>query len=127
MPYVFIGLGSIFAIFVAVVLIRTLTFKPKALPTASDEEITFDKEKAVADLQALVKCKTISRMNHEGEEDEEFEALVALLPDMYPHVYEKCEFTRFPDRALLYKWEGKNHDKPSVFMAHYDVVPVNDP
>ena len=126
MPYVFIGLGSVFAIFVAVVLIRTLTFKPKALPTVSAEEITFDKEKAVLDLQALVKCKTISRFNHEGEVDEEFEKLVAMLPDMYPHVYEKCEFRRFPDRGLLYKWEGKNHDKPSVFMAHYDVVPVNE-
>ena len=126
LPYIFIGLGALFAIFVAVVIIRTLTFKPKAMPTVCEDEISFDREKAISDLQALVRCKTISRVNHEGEVDEEFEALVALLPDMYPHVYEKCEFRRFPDRALLYKWEGKNHDNPSVFMAHYDVVPVNE-
>ena len=126
MPYVLIGLGSLLALFIAVVMIRTLTFKPKALPTPKGDEITFDKEKAVKDLQSLIKCKTISRVNHEGEDDEEFEKLVAMLPDMYPSVYEKCEFRRFPDRALLYKWEGRNHDKPSVFMAHYDVVPVNE-
>ena len=72
MPYVFIGIGALLALFVAVVLIRTLRFKPKDMPTASDEEIIFDKDKAVADLQALVKCKTVSRINHEGEVDEEF-------------------------------------------------------
>lgn len=126
MPYVLIGLVSLLALFVAVVMIRTLTFKPKALPTPKGDEITFDKEKAVKDLQSLIRCKTISRVNHEGEDDEEFEKLVAMLPDIYPSVYEKCEFRRFPDRALLYKWEGRNHDKPSVFMAHYDVVPVNE-
>ena len=126
LPYIFLGLGALFAIFVAVVLIRTLTFKPKAMPEVCSDEISFDKEKAINDLQALVRCKTISRVNHEGEVDEEFEKLVSLLPDMYPHVYERCEFRRFPDRALLYKWEGKNHDNPSVFMAHYDVVPVNE-
>ena len=108
MPYVLIGLGSLLALFVAVVMIRTLTFKPKALPTPKGDEITFDKEKAVKDLQSLIKCKTISRVNHEGEDDEEFEKLVAMLPDMYPSVYEKCEFRRFSDRALLYNSLHKN-------------------
>ncbi|MBO5726695.1 MAG: M20/M25/M40 family metallo-hydrolase, partial [Clostridia bacterium] len=27
---------------------------------------------------------------------------------------------------MLFKWEGKNHDKAAVLMAHYDVVPVNE-
>ena len=126
LPYVLPAIGAIVFLFFAVVIIRTLTFKPKPLPTTSDDEIVFDKEKAVDDLARLVQCKTVSRIDHVGEDDDEFEKLVAMLPEMYPHVYEKCEFKRFPDRALLYKWEGKSHDKPSVFMAHYDVVPVNE-
>ena len=126
MPYIFIGLGAILLAFIAVVTIRTLRFTPKAMPTVSDEEITFDKQKAIDDLARLVRCKTVSRIDHVGEDDTEFEKLVEMLPELYPNVYAKCEFKRFPDRGLLYKWEGKSHDKPSVFMAHYDVVPVNE-
>ena len=126
MPYILIALGALLVAFIAVVTIRTLRFTPKALPPISDEEIHFDKDKIVDDLARLVRCKTISRPGHVGEDDAEFEKLVNMLPELYPNVYAKCELKRFPDRALLYKWEGKNHDKPSVFMSHYDVVPVNE-
>ena len=126
MPYIFIGLGAILLAFIAVVIIRTLRFTPKAMPTVSDEEITFDKDKVIDDLSRLVRCKTISRIDHVGEDDAEFEKLINMLPELYPNVYAKCELKQFPDRGLLYKWEGKKHDAPSVFMAHYDVVPVNE-
>ena len=126
MPYVLMSIGALIVIFFAVVIIRTLSFKPKAMPKVSDDEVTFDKEKAVNNLQELVKCKTISRIDHVGEDDAEFDKLIAKLPEMFPNVYAKCELKTFPDRALLYKFEGKNHDNPSVFMAHYDVVPVNE-
>ena len=117
---------GIIVAFIAVVLVRTLRFKPKSQPVVSQDEITFDNEHAVDNLARLVRCKTISRIDHVGEDDEEFDKLVNMLPELYPAVYEKCTLTRFPDRALLYKWEGKKHDSPSVFMAHYDVVPVNE-
>jgi carboxypeptidase PM20D1 len=126
MPYILLSLGAIIALFLAVVLIRTLRFKPKAMPVVSEDEITFDKDKAVDNLARLVRCKTISRIDHVGEVDEEFDKLVAMLPELYPNVYAKCTLTTFPDRGLLYKWEGKSHSEPSVFMAHYDVVPVNE-
>ena len=126
MPYILMAVGALVLLFLAVVMIRTLAFKPKAMPVVCEDEVAFDKEKAVKNLQELVKCKTISRIDHVGEDDAEFEKLVATLPEMFPNVYAKCEFKRFPDRALLYKYEGKNHDNPSVFMAHYDVVPVNE-
>ena len=68
MPYVFIAFGALVVAFIAVVLIRTLRFTPKALPTPSDAEIAFDKEKAVDDLARLVRCKTVSRIDHVGED-----------------------------------------------------------
>ena len=126
MPYVLMTIGGLVFIFIAVVMIRTLAFKPKAMPAICQDEVTFDKEKAVSNLKELVKCKTISHIDHVGEDDREFEKLVAMLPEMFPNVYAKCELKHFPDRALLYKYEGKKHDNPSVFMAHYDVVPVNE-
>lgn len=126
MPYILIALGALLVAFWTVVIVRTLNFKPGEMPKADEGEITFDKEKAILDLQSLVRCKTVSRIDHVGEDDSEFEKLVEMLPELYPNVYKKCELIRFPDRALLYKWEGESHDKPSVFMAHYDVVPVNE-
>ena len=126
MPYILIALGVVLVTFIAVVIARTLAFNPKAMPEIDESEVNFDKDKAIDDLARLIKCKTISRIDHVGEDEGEFEKLVEMLPELYPHVYEKCELKRFDDRGLLYKWEGKNHDKPSVFMAHYDVVPVNE-
>ena len=51
---------GILAVFFAVVLVRTLQFKPKAQPAISQEEISFDHDGAVQVLASLVKCKTNS-------------------------------------------------------------------
>ncbi len=126
MPYILATIGVIILVFLAVVLIRTFHFKPKALPEVDNEKIEFDGRKAFDDLARLVRCKTVSRIDHVGEDDAEFDKLISLLPELYPNVYAKCEFKSFPDRGLLYKWEGKNHTSPSVYMAHYDVVPVSE-
>ena len=104
--------------FVAVVVIRTLRFKPQAGPAVMEEEITFDKEKAVTNLQALVRCKTISNRNPVLEDDAEFEKLIAMLPNLYPNVFKTCEFTRMPDRGLLFKWSGSEVGDPAVMMSH---------
>ena len=118
-------LGVIVAI-VAVILIRTLRFKPKAQCALDESEVTFDKETVVSNLQRLVRCKTVSKYSHDEENEEEFEKMLNLLPEMYPNVYKTCEFRKFDDRGILYKWTGKAHDNPSVLMAHYDVVPVDE-
>ena len=116
---------ALICLFFAVILIRTLNFKPKSGPAVLEEEISFDKEKAVANLQALVRCKTISYHDHALEDEGEFEKLIAMLPELYPNVFKACEFTRMPDRGLLFKWSGREAGDPAVMMSHYDVVPVN--
>ena len=121
--YVLLGL---IAVFLAVILIRAAMFRPKTFPVTEAEPVEFDGEKAIASLQQLVRCKTISYYDSSKEDDKEFEKLIGLLPKLYPEVFRVCSFDRLPDRALLFKWEGKNHDHPSVMMAHYDVVPVNE-
>ncbi len=124
--YILIGLGVILLAFIAVVAVRTIMFKPKEMPKVDDTEEKFDSERAARNLSRLVSCKTISKYNHEDEDEAEFEKLVNMLPELYPNVYRTCTLMSFPGRALLYKWEGRNHGKPSVMMAHYDVVPVNE-
>ena len=120
--YVILGL---LGLLLAVLLIRTLCFNPKPQKEISDEQIVFDKDKAVSNLQSLVQCKTISYNDPALEDDAEFRKLIDSLPGLYPKVFETCSFQELPDRALLLRWPGKSDSNPSVMMAHYDVVPVN--
>ena len=113
-------------VFVTVVAVRTAQFKPKAQPPIVREACSFDRDAAVDALAQLVRCKTVSYNDHSLEDDGEFEKLIALLPALYPRVFDVCSVDQLPDRALLLRWPGKNHDAPAVLMAHYDVVPVNE-
>lgn len=121
--YIFL---SLLVIFFAVILIRTFMFKKKPSVETFDNEEVFDKDTIIENLRTLVRFKTVSYRDHTLEDDKEFEGLIASLPTLYPNVYEKCEFTQLPDRALLFRWQGKTTSKPTVLMAHYDVVPVNE-
>ena len=117
---------GIIAAFLAVILIRTLQFKPKAQNNSAPEAVSFDQDGAIDALAQLIRCKTISYSDHTLEDDAEFEKLIDLLPRLYPNVFKSCTFTRMPHRGLLFKWPGKTAGDPAVMMAHYDVVPVNE-
>ena len=115
-----------FGLFLAVILLRAAFFRPKAQPKPDGRTIQFDKEAATKALQELVRCKTVSYNDHTLEDDEEFEKLIRLLPSLYPRVFDVCSVQQLPDRALLFRWPGKSDKSPSVMMAHYDVVPVEE-
>ena len=124
MEYVLWSLLGLLVCFLAVTLIRAAAFRPKAQPPVDSEAVTFDKDAAVAALQELVRCKTISYNDPALEDDAEFQKLIDLLPRLYPDFYAACPLLQLPDRALLFKWAGKHSDKPAVMMSHYDVVPA---
>ncbi len=117
---------SLIAVFIAIIMAKTMMFKPKAETEIFTNEEAFDRDKAVESLQTLVRFKTVSYRDKSKENDNEFEGLIKKLPELYPNVFEKCEFKRLPDRALLFKWCGTESGNPTVLMAHYDVVPVNE-
>ena len=115
-----------FALLLVVLIARAIVFLPKKQPEDAPEKISFDADRAVNALQQLVRCKTISYSDPTMESDYEFQKLVDLLPTLYPRVFGFCTFAQLPDRALLFQWRGKSDANPSVMMAHYDVVPVNE-
>ncbi len=121
--YIILGLV---VLFLAVILIRAAMFKPKPQPEASGETVDFDREAAVSALQALVRCKTVSNVDRSLEDDAEFEKLIDSLHHLYPRVFDVCSVREFPDRALALRWPGRKQGDPTVLMAHYDVVPVEE-
>ncbi len=114
------------ALLLAVLLIRTMRFKPRSAPAVQSEDEVFDTERAVRSLQQLVRCKTVSYTDPALEDDAEFQKLIDLLPTLYPNVFAACSFERLPHRALLFCWKGREEGEPAVLMAHYDVVPVDE-
>ncbi len=125
MYILFAVLGAI-ALFIAILLVRAACYRPKANPAADIEFPDFDREASVTALQKLVQCKTVSYYDKSLEDNAEFDKLIALLPTLYPNVVKNCEMKQLPDRALLFRWKGKNEGDPAVMMAHYDVVPVDE-
>ena len=114
------------AVLLAVILVRTAAFKPKVQPVSHSESVEFDRQAAIDALQKLVQCKTVSSNDPAQEDDAEFEKLVAMLPSLYPRVFDVCSVDRLPGRALLLRWPGKSDKEPAVMMSHYDVVPVDE-
>ncbi len=117
---------GVIAAFLAILVTRALAFRPRKSRPLSDTTVTFDKDAAVAALQKLVQCKTISSYNKDEEDEAEFQKLIDLLPILYPNVFAACEVKMLPDRAILLRWKGKSAANPSVMMAHYDVVAVRE-
>ena len=79
---------AVIAALLALILVRTALFRPKEQKEETYEEISFDREAALGALAALVRCRTVSSEDPAKEDDAEFEKLIALLPALYPRVFE---------------------------------------
>ena len=71
-------------------------------------------------LSTMIRRETISKRDERDKA--KFEAFRDLLMELFPHIFEACEVTRFPDGLTLY-WKGADASKqPVLFMNHHDVV-----
>lgn len=110
--------------FILVLLIRTARFAPPAAVKAESEEIELDREKIVGDMVDMIRCKTVSNRDESLVDRAEFDKFVDLLAERFPNIYTHCTLTKIGKTGLLYHLKGRSSEKPSVCMAHYDVVPV---
>lgn len=112
--------------FVAVIVTRAVKFVPNPQPSVTAEEISLPKEKIVADMADMIRCKTVSYYDETLIDWEEFEKFEALLKERFPLIQANCSFEKIGRTGLLYHLKGEQDTAPCVFMAHYDVVPVNE-
>ena len=118
-------IGFLFVL-ILVVLVRTILFVPQKQESVKAESITLNEEKIVADMVEMIRCKTISDRDEEKIDRQEFSKFEELLKERFPYVHKFCTFEKIGKTGLLYYLKGENSDKPSVCMAHYDVVPVEE-
>lgn len=124
LPYVFAALGALLLLFFAVLIGRTLAFKPAKTATHTPKTVEFDREKAINDLAAMIRCKTVSDHDPAREDAAEFEKFETLLPTLFPLTYAACERIDVGERAILLRLPGERREEPLVLMSHYDVVSV---
>ncbi len=126
MTYFWIALVALVVAFLAVIFIRALRFKPKAAASAASSPVALDEQKAIDDLAEMIRCKTVSYYEDERIDKAEFAKFRALLKKLYPNVFARCAYEELGPSGVLFTLKGKSAEKPAVFMAHYDVVPVNE-
>lgn len=117
-------IGLLVLVFLGLILVRACQFKPREEIKPTPEELTLDREKIIRDMQAMIRCKTVSYREEPLVDWQEFAKFEQVLKDCFPLVHKNCKFEKIGKTGLLYHLEGKNHEKPCIFMAHYDVVPV---
>lgn len=112
--------------FLIVIFVRALRFTPGKEQATAPEPVETDGERAVRNLQAMLRCRTVSYTDESLIDQAEFDKFRALLPELYPNVFARCAFERIGPAGVVLKLPGQSAEKPSVLMGHYDVVPVDE-
>ena len=114
------------AAFIAVLLLRAAAFQPAKKPAVAQTVCHVDEAAAAQRFARLIQFRTVSYMDESLEDAAEFTKLQDYLTTAYPNVTAACPREIIGRRGMLYRWQGKSPDRPSVLMAHYDVVPVEE-
>lgn len=120
------SIWALLVAFFAVILIRAWRFQPRAELIPETAEVTLNRDKIIEDMAEMIRCKTVSYREEALIDHTEFARFEEVLKERFPLVYGGCSFQKIGKTGLLYHLPGKNSEKPSVFMAHYDVVPINE-
>ena len=130
----FVGLFIIILI-TAYVIVRTLPFavdvdnstllpkpiKVQQLPSVQNEPVLLDK------LTRAIQIKTISSLPDTQIKADAFSQFTSFLKTEFPVVFSTLDVQFFNEHSLLIKWVGINPSlKPALFLAHSDVVPIQD-
>ncbi|MFI4966733.1 MAG: M20 family peptidase [Caulobacterales bacterium] len=125
-----LGVVLVFAVLVAVVLVRTFTLKP---PTAADAAavklappVAVDVTAAAQHLSQAVQIRTVSHQNPADDQPAEWTRLHDFLSAAYPAAHAVMTREIVGRNTLVYTWKGSDPTlAPIVLMAHQDVVPVS--
>jgi carboxypeptidase PM20D1 len=82
---------------------------------------------AIERLRALIRIPTVSRQLPEVADETTFVAFRAKLAELYPLTHARLALELVGGGTLLFRWAGQGTGAPNVLMAHYDVVPADEP
>jgi carboxypeptidase PM20D1 len=113
--------------FLAVLVWRTVSFKPKNTISAVYDAGAVDADKAAENLAGAIRIKTVSNEDYAKVDLSQFDSFKKYLAGTYPRVHTELSCETVNTYSLLYHWRSTSPEKnPVLLMAHYDVVPVED-
>ncbi len=86
-----------------------------------------DEARALERFRELLRIPTVSRLAGEGQDPAPFAEFPRALGRLYPAVFGALQPLPVDGPALLYRWPGRSAAEPRMLMAHWDVVPADEP
>lgn len=120
MWYVILAIGG----FIGYTIIRAVRYQPLPEEPVTIDEVDVDLSKAVERFQTLLRIPTVSYEEKEKIDPKVFEQFREAIPTLYPHLQANSEMTNHGETGVLFHIKGRSQEQPTVWMAHYDVVPA---
>ncbi|MBQ8753037.1 MAG: peptidase M20, partial [Clostridia bacterium] len=112
MEFLWLLIPGAIVVFLGIVLVRALLFRPAPEAPATPEPVTVDRDKVVKDMVAMIRCKTVSYRDSTLVDWAEFEKFQALLVERFPLVHQHCTLEKSPlgpgKTGLLYHLPGRH-------------------
>jgi carboxypeptidase PM20D1 len=122
-------LGAALLLLLAVLVantLRPLAEVPRATVRAVEPAPAFDADAAVQRLAQALRFPTVSFGEPERLDAAAFAGFRSFLRESYPRVFATLQWEEVNTHSLLGRWPGTaGAGKPAMFLAHYDVVPVD--
>ena len=110
---------------IAVLLVRTAMFESRQLVVDDVKPLHLDANKLAQQLAGALTYQTISHKDPSRDDIAVFEGLHAYLRETFSGVHQYLNREVIDKRHLVYHWPGSDKTlKPVLFIAHLDVVPV---
>lgn len=116
---------GVLLVFIAVIVVRAMLFRPREAGLVNLEAPDFDRETVAGHLVRMIRIPTVSSRDPAQVDPSKFEEFRVLLESLYPAVTAQCERTLIGETGVVYRWKGREPNEPTVLMAHYDVVPAD--
>lgn len=107
-----------------VILYRTFRFTPKDFPEMKKLH-PIDEKHAIESLSKMLTFKTVSSLEKNKEDTNEFVNFRTFIKERYPHILNQSTYEDI-ERGMLFKITGESSEHPIVLMSHYDVVPAQE-
>jgi carboxypeptidase PM20D1 len=105
-------------------LIKTFLYKAPDTEKPDRVEVEIDKG-AISRLQGAIQIPTISHPDRADTTN--MIRFLSYLEEQFPNVHTELERELVNKLSVVYKWKSENPTKdPALFLAHMDVVPVDE-
>ncbi len=125
MKKIFLLFGLLFFFFFIYLFYNFFTFSTRQV-TVESVKLQVVGQNALNRMAKAIQLKTVASANPQSLDTTAFHQFITFVAESYPQIEQRLEKKLFNKYGILYQWEGTNPAlAPALFLAHYDVVPVD--